>query len=544
MNAKRRATVGSRGAVLFAALVLAPDLAAAAPGRSEAPPVIRWAVRAEAPVPAEVSHVECTRVGYVVDVYGGTATGTLTYVFSYGGEDAVTARFESTLPPAVEVLGLALESQGRLDDLAIEPAVVASDTRGPTPDRSLARPARNGARADAPAVSSVRSASFEIPEGTTFEVRTRFRFPLSVERGNFGLTLPPVEKEPAPGSRRPEAPRTVLSGVSVSVHHDAPLLGAASSTHEILVDFLGDRTVIEPVVREFPASLAFGLTFATSSAKEPTLAGHVRRDGETGHAIEILLDPPREPEKTASRAKQVLFVVDSSGSMAVQDKLDQARRAVGRSLESLQPADRFNIIEFDDDFKLLRPAPIEPVAAGDPSVERWLAGLTAEGGTRLLPALAAALDQPDDPERHHIIVVVTDGILADEAPVLELLKERLGERRLFVVGMGPVSRQETLLRLAEYGRGAAAFFGESGSLEQTVGDLFASIADPLAWDLRLDWDGGDVAEIEPSRLPDLYAGRPVRVLARVRGDLPFSLAVTVSTVDGERRYRVSLPPMQ
>jgi Ca-activated chloride channel family protein len=267
----------------------------------------------------------------------------------------------------------------------------------------------------------------------------------------------------------------------------------------------------------------------------------VRRDGETGHAIEILLDPPREPEKTASRAKQVLFVVDTSGSMAAQERLDQARRAVGRSLESLQPSDRFNIIEFDDDFKLLRPGPIEPVAAGDASVERWLAGLTAEGGTRLLPALAAVLEQPDDPERHRIIVVVTDGGLADEAPVLELLKERLGERRLFVVGTGPVARQETLLRLAEYGRGAAVFFGESGSLEQAVGDLFASIADPLAWDLRLDWDGGDVAEIEPSRLPDLYAGRPVRVLARVRGDLPSSLAVTVSTVDGERRYRVSLP---
>ena len=166
----------------------------------------------------------------------------------------------------------------------------------------------------------------------------------------------------------------------------------------------------------------------------------------------------------------------------------------------------------------------------------------SEGGTKLLPALAAALDQPDDPGRHRIIVVVTDGMLADEKPVLELLKERLGERRLFVVGTGPVVRQETLLRLAEYGRGAAAFFGESGSLEQAVTALFASIANPLAWDLRLDWDGGDVTEIEPSRLPDLYAGRPVRVLAHVRGDLPSSLAVSVSTVEGERRYRVSLPP--
>src|SRR6185503_9163935 len=122
---------------------------------------------------------------------------------------------------------------------------------------------------------------------------TRFRLPLSIEHGIFGLTLPPVEQELPLTS-----PRTVLSSVSVSVHHGAPLLSPASSTHEILVDFTGDRTIIEPVTPEFPASLAFSLTFATSPATEPTLAGRVLRDGETGHTIEVVLDPPREPEKT------------------------------------------------------------------------------------------------------------------------------------------------------------------------------------------------------------------------------------------------------
>lgn len=529
MDWKGRTTVGSGGAVLLAALILSPAPAAATPERIETPPLIRWVVRADAPAPFDVRLVECTHVRYEADVYGGTAMGTLTLAFSYRGQEAATARFALAPPSAVEILGLAFESEGRLDDLAIEPAVMQSG---------------RGARADASPAPDVRSVTFEIAAESNFEIRTRIRVPLSIERGIFGLTLPPVEQELPRGSPRPETPRPVPSSVSVTVHHGAPLLRAASSTHEILVDFTGDRTVIEPVAQEFPASLAFALTFETSSAKEPTVAGSVRRDGETGHAIEIVLDPPREPEKTAARAKQVLFVVDTSGSMSIQDKLEQARRAVGHALESLQPVDRFNVIEFDDDFHLLRPAPIPPLAAGDDSVDRWLAGLTADGGTRLLPALAAALDQPDDPERHRIIVVVTDGMLADEAPVLKLLKDRLGERRLFVVGPGPAVRQETLLRLAEYGRGAAAFFGESGSLEQAVGDLFDSIANPLAWDLRLDWEGGEVGEIEPSRLPDLYAGRPVRVLARVRGDLPSSLAVSVSTVDGERRYRVSLPPVE
>ncbi|HEX5042430.1 MAG TPA: VWA domain-containing protein [Candidatus Polarisedimenticolaceae bacterium] len=535
MNAKRRAALS-----FVASVVLVSGVAAGTPGKDATPPLIRWAVRTDAPAAEDVPLVECTQVSYAVDVYGGTAVGTLTYAFSNGSAETVTARFASTLPSPVEVLGLALVSQGRLEDLAVEPVV----TERTTPPRTARPDPRRPEAPPAPAVSRMRSAPFQIEARSTFEMHMRFRVPLSVERGIFGLTLPALQPEPATDRRRPSPPRTVLESVSVSVHQDAPLVAPASATHEILVDYLGDRTVIEPVARQFPASEAFSLTFATGSEKEPTLAARVQRDGEEGHTVEVVVDPPREPETTASRAKQVLFVIDSSGSMAMKDKLEQARRAVGRALDSLQPSDRFNLIEFDDDYHLMRPAPVEPLAEGKDGVKRWLAGLTADGGTKLLPALEAALEQPDDPERHGILVVVTDGILSDEEPVLRLLKERLGERRLFVVGPGPLVRAETLLRLAEYGRGAASFFGESDSLEQAVDDLCASIAHPLAWDLRLDWDGGEVTEITPSRFPDLYAGRPVRVLAHVRGDLPSSLAVSVNTVDGERRYRVALPPVQ
>ena len=75
-----------------------------------------------------------------------------------------------------------------------------------------------------------------------------------------------------------------------------------------------------------------------------------------------------------------------------------------------------------------------------------------------------------DPDRHREIVVITDGILADEKPVLELLEEELGEGRLFVVGTGPDLYQDTLLRLAEYGRGAVTFASEPAGLELAIAE--------------------------------------------------------------------------
>ncbi len=73
-------------------------------------------------------------------------------------------------------------------------------------------------------------------------------------------------------------------------------------------------------------------------------------------------------------------------------------------------------------------------------------------------------------------------------------------------------------------------------------ELYAAISRPLGWDVKLDLPGAVVEEILPSRVPDLYAGREVRVIAWVDGDLPSQMSLRMSTVDGDRLYRVLLPP--
>ena len=308
---------------------------------------------------------------------------------------------------------------------------------------------------------------------------------------------------------------------------------------------LGDRTIVETVRQEVPAERPFELEFAYNTREDPTLAGYVLGTDEDGRrAVEAVLHPPERPQARTVRPKQVTFIIDSSGSMAGQEKLIQARRAVSACLDRLGPNDRVNLLEFDTDFTKLSPEPVELTRFGRAKVDRWLNALRAAGGTRLLPALAAALEQKQDAERHAMVVVVTDGMLQDEEEALQLLRDKLGDRRLFVVGTGTGARQQTLLRLAEYGRGAAAFAGDAPSLQAAVTELFDSISAPLGWDLEFSAAGAELEQISPSRLPDLYAGRPVRVLAWVQGDTPSRLEVKMSTRDGERRLQVQLPPQQ
>ena len=99
----------------------------------------------------------------------------------------------------------------------------------------------------------------------------------------------------------------------------------------------------------------------------------------------------------------------------------------------------------------------------------------------------------------------------------------------------------TLMRFAEICRGTAAVTRESDDLDATTAVLFESVSRPLVWDLELDFGGAEVEWEGPEILPDLYAGRAVTVEVRVQGELPATLTLHGSTVEGERTFTVTLP---
>jgi Ca-activated chloride channel family protein len=137
-------------------------------------------------------------------------------------------------------------------------------------------------------------------------------------------------------------------------------------------------------------------------------------------------------------------------------------------------------------------------------------------------------------------VILTDGNVQDPRQVENLLAEKLGDGRLFVVGIGEDVKQENILRFAEYGRGVAAFVAAAEELEQTLTQLFGSVSEPLAWDLDLDLGSAEIERITPSRLPDLYAGRSVSIKLKVRGELPAELKLHTETMAGPRTFTAIL----
>jgi len=463
------------------------------------------------------------RASYRVDVLGPLAVGQLEQVFVNESAQAVSARYAGN-PPGISVRATEVEVAGRTQELQ-------SPVETPKGKDRAAAASRAGRQRPAPAPQAATPQAIDVGAGETATVRTTFRVALPIRDGKLKLVLPAVT-EPASESYGPSGT------ISVTIHHDQPLPFAESATHDVMAVYEGDRTIVEPAAGEMP-SREFELEFAIGAEDDSTLLGNVTRTEDDVHEIVAVLTPPMAPPDETVRPKEVLFLLDVSGSMA-NGKLEQARAALGACLEKLRPSDRFDIVGFNSEVRLFDEAPV-----GAEEVQRamgWLRRLSHGGGTVLLPAMETMLRQPVSEEHHRMIVLLTDGALQDRDKVLQLLQSDLGEGRMFAIGIGTDVVRQTIEQMAAMGRGVAVFAEDADALQTVMTAMFESVAEPLAWDLALDLGGAEVESMEPANLPDLYAGRPVTVRARVRGELPGELAIEAVTTSGLRRFTTTLAP--
>lgn len=189
------------------------------------------------------------------------------------------------------------------------------------------------------------------------------------------------------------------------------------------------------------------------------------RGGYRGSVLESLLPVVSEPA-ALDQPVSVLFAVDKSGSMAEGtggvDRFQLSQRAVLDTARSLGERDRLGVVLFDVAPRVL--IPLGPRTDGVAALERdWRA--SPNGGTRLAPALEAAIDELErsGPGRR-MLVVVTDGF-TDDTPIAAL-KTRLERARIETIALaiGPDADVFALQRLFGSGDGQVLRVNEVAEL--------------------------------------------------------------------------------
>ena len=169
------------------------------------------------------------------------------------------------------------------------------------------------------------------------------------------------------------------------------------------------------------------------------------RGGYRGSTLEAVLPVVSEPPALDQPAA-VVFAVDKSGSMgqgsAGVDRFRLAQRAVLETARRLGERDSLGLVAFDVVPRVL--IPLGPAAAGTAALERdWLA--SPNGGTKLAPALAAAIGELERSRNaRRILVLVTDGFV-DDGPLTEI-RARLEHARIetIAIAVGPDANASAL----------------------------------------------------------------------------------------------------
>jgi len=245
-----------------------------------------------------------------------------------------------------------------------------------------------------------------------------------------------------------------------------------------------------------------------------------REPGKDGYFL-LMISPKDNWAESEYTAKDIVFVIDTSGSMAEEGKMEKARAAMLFGVKTLRPEDRFNVISFAGEEHLMEGGLIQADERGRARGIEFVQKLRPTGGTNINGALEAALRQFDAGDRPKMLVFMTDGLptvgVTNPQRIVENARAaRAGNTRLFTFGVGYDVNTALLDRLASENGGTSDYVEPKEDLELKVSNFFAKVSYPVLTDLALDMGGVETDLIYPRALPDLFRGAQVTLIGRYR----------------------------
>jgi Ca-activated chloride channel family protein len=269
-----------------------------------------------------------------------------------------------------------------------------------------------------------------------------------------------------------------------------------------------------------------------------------------GSFFTLFLQPPQKVTRKAAVGRELVFVLDTSGSMQ-GFPVTQAKFVMSKAIDSMGPQDTFNLITFSGDTNVLWGEPRPNTPQNREEAQSFLATRKGSGGTEMMKAIDAALakDARIDrdrmgPEPIRIVCFMTDGFVGNDMAIIDAVKKNAGTTRVFAFGVGSSVNRFLLDGMAYAGRGEVEYVTLESKAGEAAERFYKRIDAPVLTDVAIDWGGLPVADVYPKRVPDLFSDKPVLVHGRLTGEVKGGAAITLrgNTVAGPFERKVEVKP--
>ena len=354
---------------------------------------------------------------------------------------------------------------------------------------------------------------FPIPPHSDKKLELKYSQVLEAHSGTVSYRYPL-------GTGRQAAQIGSVSG-RIELDSKEPLRNIYSPSHEVDIKRNGDRRSV--------------ITFENAAGKEPqdfqlfytrsaddfgvTLLTH-REAGKDGYFL-LMISPKDDWSDQEYDAKDIVFVLDTSGSMSDAGKMEKARAALLYGIRILRPQDRFNVISFSGEEHLMEAGMIAADDAGRKRGEQFARSLRPVGGTNINQALLTSMQQFQPGDRPKILVFMTDGLptvgVTNPTKIVENARDaKIQGLRVFTFGVGYDVNTTLLDKLAAENGGVADYVEPQEDIEVKVSNFFSKISHPVLTDLRLDIAGVQTDLYYPRTLPDIFKGSQLTIIGRYK----------------------------
>ena len=349
-----------------------------------------------------------------------------------------------------------------------------------------------------------------------------YRYPLGTGRNVWGDNrMIPVER--ADRSVRVPQQFGTISGTIEIVGREA-LRNIYSPSHNIDVKRKGETTAnisFETKNNDTDFQLFYGLSNGDFGLSLITY----REPGKDGYFL-LMLSPKDNISDKELVNKDIIFVLDTSGSMADEGKMDKARKALLFGIRTLRDGDRFNVINFAGEEHLMERGLIASNAEGKKRGEEFVAKLQPTGGTNINDSLIASLKQFEKGDRPKMLVFMTDGLPTVgetnvDRIVTNLKNAKNLDIRIFPFGFGYDVNTTLLDKIGSENSGISDYVQPKEDLEIKMSNFFSRVSSPVLADLELDFGPVLNEYTYPRKLTDLFRGMQLTIIGRYKntGDL-------------------------
>jgi Ca-activated chloride channel family protein len=339
--------------------------------------------------------------------------------------------------------------------------------------------------------------------------------------------------------------------IRVTIESDEKIKNVYSPSHSVEVKRDSKRATVTYASKNEVPSADFRLMSDVGDGKLSAKVLSYRPSGKDDGYFLLLASPQIVDERDEPPAKNVVFVVDRSGSMS-GEKIEQAKGAAKFLVNNLRKGDLFNIVAYDDRIESFKPELQRYDDKSRAEAIGFIESIYAGGSTNIDGALAVALEQLQDSARPTYVLFLTDGLptagVTNESQIVaNATKHNRVRARIIAFGVGYDVNSRLLDKLARANHGQSEYVRPNEDIEERVAKLYRRMESPVLTEVKLAFvrdeakaeDGPAVNRTYPRESFDLFAGEQLVVVGRYRK--PGRVDVRISGQVGGDKQEFSFP---